>query len=614
MKYFYIFCLHFLTKAHFFGQSLNNTNEADNLFANHGFGHARYYYQELLRKDSTNAEVNFKMGVCYLNSRSQKQKAIQCFRKVLTQKDQSASLSPITYKLLADACYQVGSYDQAISNYETYLETVLKAKNRSQFAIDDVNQKIEMCRMARELKNIKRLIADVVEKKYTAGELSASLTNYLDSTSSLRNAIPDNDLFENNYFQSGTIPDRKILDTSSCLREATMATSTDGQIVLLYRDDKGEGNVYSSRLDGNDWTLPQKCERIINQKGWEADEFISADGNSLYFTSSRPGGYGGKDIYKSNKLPDGEWGKAINLGPPVNSPYNDEAPVIHPDGVTLLFSSDRYKAEGFFDIFSCTLTDSGTWSKEKNIGYPIKKMRSPVQVKKRKKNEDEKTTQNNNYVVTFHDANRKTVTFVKGNVSDKKGHTPSYVEISVISNETGKLCGVYHADAIGEFSFMLPVTNDHNILFKAEGYIPHSINIRTAKDTTHFEIIPPIELVPIASEAQDLLNNIFFEKGKPVLSPGSYPEIEHLFSFLSQNPTVKIELNARISSKDNTPELTRLFKDRLQLITTELVEKGIDKERLETRIYQAKIKKHATGESFEENEAHKPRIKVLSIR
>ncbi|MCU0355125.1 MAG: hypothetical protein MUD08_15510, partial [Cytophagales bacterium] len=98
---------------------------------------------------------------------------------------------------------------------------------------------------------------------------------------------------------------------------------------------------------------------------------MTADGNTIYFSSNRPGGAGGLDIYRSTKTPDGKWGEAVNLGPAVNTPYDDDAPFIHADGQTLYFSSRGHAGMGGFDIYRTEAQEDGAWSRPENLGYPI---------------------------------------------------------------------------------------------------------------------------------------------------------------------------------------------------------------------------------------------------
>ena len=153
--------------------------------------------------------------------------------------------------------------------------------------------------------------------------------------------------------------------------EATIGLSADGQQLYVYRDDKGDGNIYLSTLDGDFWNSPVKIDETINSKKWEPSACVSADGTIMYFVSDRPGGLGGRDIYQSHKLPNHTWSEPENLGPTINTPYDEDSPFIHPDGTTFFFSSTGHNSMGGFDVFYSTKVANNVWTKPINIGYPI---------------------------------------------------------------------------------------------------------------------------------------------------------------------------------------------------------------------------------------------------
>ncbi|GIV27277.1 MAG: hypothetical protein KatS3mg027_1091 [Bacteroidia bacterium] len=164
----------------------------------------------------------------------------------------------------------------------------------------------------------------------------------------------------------------ETINTNS--HDAAIAMSPDGQMLFIYKDDGiTHGDIYVSyALGNNEFTPPQKLKGLVNSYSWEGSCSITADGRTLYFSSERPGGYGGKDIYKATLLPDSTWGNVVNLGSAINTPYDEDAPFIHPDGVTLYFSSKGHNSMGDYDIFvsRMDLNDS-TFKQLENLGYPI---------------------------------------------------------------------------------------------------------------------------------------------------------------------------------------------------------------------------------------------------
>jgi hypothetical protein len=155
--------------------------------------------------------------------------------------------------------------------------------------------------------------------------------------------------------------------------DAAIAISNNGQKLFVFKDDRYDGgDIYISTLDSLNWSTAERVKGDVNTAAWEGSASLSADEKTLYFSSERPGGYGGRDLYQASILTDGTWGNIKNLGLTVNTPRDDDAPFIHPDGKTLIYSSQALNSMGSYDIFLTTLNPSdSSWSTPKNLGYPI---------------------------------------------------------------------------------------------------------------------------------------------------------------------------------------------------------------------------------------------------
>lgn len=154
--------------------------------------------------------------------------------------------------------------------------------------------------------------------------------------------------------------------------DAAISLSPDGQTLYIYRDSGDDhGDIYESHLIGEDFGTPVKIKGQVNTFSWDGHCSVSADGRTMYFSSERPGGYGGKDIYRATLQADSTWGNVVNLGDSINSKYNEDSPFIHPDGLTLFFSSDGTKSSGGYDIFSSVMEQDSTFKVVENLGFPI---------------------------------------------------------------------------------------------------------------------------------------------------------------------------------------------------------------------------------------------------
>lgn len=154
--------------------------------------------------------------------------------------------------------------------------------------------------------------------------------------------------------------------------EATIAVSPDERRVYVYQDNTGGGDIFFSDFQNSTFQQVQPFMiKDVNTKSWETHITTTTDGQNMYFVSDRPGGFGGRDIYRIVKLPDGSWSAPKNLGANINTAYDEDAPFIGADNKTLFFSSNGHLSMGGFDIFSAIRDDNNEWSNPINMGYPI---------------------------------------------------------------------------------------------------------------------------------------------------------------------------------------------------------------------------------------------------
>ncbi len=154
--------------------------------------------------------------------------------------------------------------------------------------------------------------------------------------------------------------------------EACISLSNDGQTLYIFESTElDEGAIYESKLDGTLWGKPTRLFGDVNSLSWEGSISVSADGKTAYFSSERPSGKGGKDLYIASLLEDGSWGNVKNMGDSINTPFDEDAPYIHPSGEFLIFSSMGHNSIGYHDIFESTITDDTVFSKAVNLGTPL---------------------------------------------------------------------------------------------------------------------------------------------------------------------------------------------------------------------------------------------------
>lgn len=658
---------------------------ADDFLSHCYFSSALPLYQDLLKFDSSSADLNFKIGICYLNSRSQKTKAVYYLEKAITSfnhnstredknilknvlwknfnvfpnmesgeinlPNQEISILVSAYKNLGDAYHLAYKFDLAIGCYEKFKNSVQDNSIK-----ELTNSEIAMCRFGKSLKSLVACPLDL-ENAFSIQNDSSSFisdhqtllfTSYLDEPVELE-LNSDIEFFEelNVYSKtdssqiiSSTNQDELLLNTADGSMmaytgsEASVSTSVDGQFVLIFKVENGKGNLYTTCLMQNQWMMPEELSKSINTNGWEHDEYISADGNSLYFSSNRDGGYGGTDIYNCKRLKNGKWSKAKNLGPSINTSFDDETPFIYPDGGILYFSSNRRRVNGPFDIFTSSLSDNGSWTTPANVGYPVnntdvKDSTKVVQNEKTPGIENSPLVsinnngpdEKNNFIITFYNDKKASITLLKGKVVDLSGKCIKDLKIIVADNETEEILGIYYPDNItGSYSIILPAGKSINISYEAEGYLFHSEHFDISKETNYYKEHNTVEMSPVAKGAKTVLNNVFFDLEKSTIRPISNIALDKLFVFLTDNPNLEIEIADYIDSKKNTKFNNQLGLFRVEAVINYLTQKGICRERITGKVYK-EPKSHATTKNNFKNEysegeplIHRLEMRILKIK
>jgi len=645
----------------------NDFNEADKIFAKYykddmgasmyfakgGYANAIPIFLKLFKKDTTNMNLAFKLGVCYQSSRRYKSLCIYYFSKAASSvsskykgdsyKEKNAPLIAIKY--LGDAYHLDYQFDKAIETYELFLSVLKTNKQTNQNYVNETMHEIEMCKAG------KLLVANPVNIQITSlgPNINSTYSDYSPVISADQNTIfftsrrvetmgdlkdHEGNNMEDIYMSTKTNSVWSVAKSIGApinteRHEATIGISPDGQTLLIYKDDFGDGNIYSTTLDGNDWGKPVKLNDNINTKHWEPSAFISADGNILYFTSDRPGGFGGRDLYTSKLTPNGEWGVAQNMGSSINTSYDEDAPFIHPDGISLSFSSNGHKTMGGFDIFTSTQSPDGKWSLPANVGYPINTTDDDIYYVVSPDNRvayfssfrEDGMGEKDNYTATFVDRKEAPLTLMKGNVIEETGAPAQDVEITVTDNETEAVLGVYKANkTTGQFMFILTPGKNYNITYQAKGHLFHSENMQISKESNYYEIFKPVLLDPIIVGSKIVLNNIFFDFDKSTLRPTSNVELKNLVKLLRANPNMKVEISGHTDSKGDAAYNQKLSEERAQVVVNRLTENGIDANQMKATGYgktmPAADNKNADGSDDPEGRQlnRRAELKVIEIK
>ncbi len=510
-----------------------NFNIAESLLEKGDFQQALLDYQDLLKMDPDNANLNFKAGFCYLNTVMEKTQSITYLQKAIKNVSVNAqpenyqeTAAPIeTYLYLAKAYHLNYEFKKAIKLLDSLKIIVPNYNEEFTESIDNLE---ENCKCGIELMKypVKMFVTNLggtINSEYDEhSPVFSADESTLIFTSKRKGSTGGKMTDDGQYFEDIYISQKKddglwsepvsiSPNINTPGHEASIGLSVDGQELFIYKDESNvvnekNGDIYYSKLDGDVWSKPIKLGPTINTKYNENHASLSADGEQLYFTSDRPGGYGGMDIYVSNKLPNGEWGQAKNLGTIVNTSEDEIGPFIHPDGVTLFFSSKGHMNMGGFDIFFTSKDENGEWAEPTNIGYPINTTSDdvfymPTADGMRAYYASQQTGgigRDDIYLVTLPESEEKSLTVMSGIITLADGSQPKNVTISVTDIDTKEVVGTYTPNSkTGKYLFILKSGKNYNVTIVADGFLPFTDNLLVKKGTAYQQIQKAVMLTPI---------------------------------------------------------------------------------------------------------------------
>lgn len=387
---FFTIVLFCFTTGFLFSQGKGLKEEAQYAFETMNYPKSYELYDKLYAQSPKNYEYKFRLGFSALHYPEKKLRAVEIFEDI-ERGDNSAEAD----YYLGKAYHLNYRFEDAVKKYEEYLKVKDlgdKVKEEDKPMIDDAKLGLQNCKNGVELIS-KKIFADIknIGSPINTEEIegvpvisadeSVMIYTYAGkkSTGGLLNDELKPDLENGSYHEDIFISTRTMDSTwseptgieklNTSANDAAVALSPDGQTLFLFLSNNDEGDLYSSSLNGTEWSKAERLNKNINTDKWEGSCSITSDGRYLYFASEREGGLGGRDLYVSEKI-NGEWGPAKNLGPKVNTELNEDAPFIHPDGITLFFSSQGHKSIGGYDIMY-SVKQENDWIEPLSMGIPL---------------------------------------------------------------------------------------------------------------------------------------------------------------------------------------------------------------------------------------------------
>jgi hypothetical protein len=351
--------------------------EGDLLFED--YAEALPKYLSLLQIYPENYNLFYRIGQCYLHTPGEKEKAIAFLETASQNIDpeyrrgklrETGAPYDVLY-FLANAYRISNDFDRAVETYELFLRDV----NTEMYDTSLVRFQIETCHNAGKMM---RRPSYIVEKNLgsTVNSRFSDFNPVISSdekTLLFTRELPFYDAIFWSTKVNGKWSEPVNLTPQLGIDQDyyTSSISHDGKTLLLYKTDTYDGNIYQSTLRGDTWSNVEKLNANINTKYWESHAVMSQDGRRIFFTSNRRESLGGLDIFMAERDSTGDWGAAVNLGSAVNSVYNEETPFLANNDRTLFFSSRGHYNMGGYDIFRSDLDENGNWGKPVNAGYPL---------------------------------------------------------------------------------------------------------------------------------------------------------------------------------------------------------------------------------------------------
>ncbi len=398
---------------------------------------------------------------------------------------------------------------------------------------------------------------------------------------------------------------------NTAYREGACSISADGRHLIFTICGPLGCDLYESKKEGDVWRRPVSLGPAVNSPGWEAQPSLSADGNELYFVSDRKGGVGGYDIWYSKKDSLGAWTRAINQGKPVNTPYDEIAPFIHVNNQNLYFASSGMPGFGGFDIYVSEKSDSG-WLAPKNLGARLNDFEDQYSFVvtsdgenafySREEGRSRSKLYETNIPKEFQVHSRGNV--VKGIVIDSQTKKPLQAEVELFDLKTNRKISFFKSDSInGSYLMVVPGKSEYALHVSEPGYLFFTLHFNYKEKNQDQPLVINIALQPIAKNAVTVLNNIFFDFNKSEVNPRSYSELDEVAKFLKANPTIKVEIGGHSDNVGDENYNQQLSLKRAQTVVNYFLSRGVVSSQLTQIGYGSKfpIKPNDTEENRQDN-------------
>lgn len=500
--------------------------------------------------------------------------------------------------LLADAYLINKNYVKCIENATSYLNQTKK----TDYGIQKSNRLIETAKFSQQAVanpvkfnpiNVGSTINSVYEDYFPV--LSPDGQEFF-FTRRINNQedIYSSKLINNTWTVAQSLDDK--VNTPN-FNEGSQSISANGNLLFFTTCNRpnvfGSCDIFYTYFNGKTWSQATGINKPINTPYWDAQPSFSADGKAMYFSSDRPNGIGGRDIwvsYLDNQL---KWSEPTNLGAEINTNLDEQTPFIHPDGKTLYFASNGHVGMGMNDLFMSKF-ENGKWSKPINLGYPINTEKDEMGL-------FVSTDGSKAYFASSRadgfgkldiyqfdlptEFKPEPTTYVKVYVKNSKTQQALFSQYSIADINSNTIINTGSTNSEGNFIVCLAANKNYALTVQKDNYLLHTENFSFKEGTIFKPYTIEVLLQPIETNSQIELKNIFYETNSAILSQSSFSELEKVFEFLKQNPNLKIEIGGHTDNVGERSYNQVLSQKRAQNVVDYLVQKGIQSSRIIAKGY-----------------------------
>lgn len=609
--------------------------QVNKLMSDRRFSEAIPLLKEIIAKEPSNSDANFKLGLCYYFSPDQKSLALEYFKTAMENISQKYSFNSVKtstapvdiYFFLGEAFLNNYMPDSAIYYYIQYKN---KVKQDSPF---DLDARMNWCVNAiREIStpldvSIENLGNNINSLYYERNPV-VTVDNSVIFFSSTRpqpvisTGGPNEDIYYAVKMASGSWSKPVYFQYNTSKNEFPACLSIDGKTLILSRKEKDNYDLFYSVFEDGKWSEPKSMGSSINSSENEKEASLSKDGNLLFFSSDRKEGLGKFDIYLSQKSSNGKWSKPVNLGRDINTAENEISPFIHPEGQLLYFSSDGYNEEsmGGVDIFYSTKNTNKTWSRPLHMKYPVNTTRDDLNysIASGGKRYYTSLTDFNSFDIVEITGRQDGIDDISGIGSSSLFSEMNVMEVMEVEKEVEKevqVSDIVEVQTEVEKEVAVVETIEVEKEPDLKNYSLESVNLEEIDSTARELLIRKVKEYyseTIGTDKSVIFKTIYFSFNSAELLMLSKNELRVLVEYLNENPTVKVEVIGHTDILGNWDVNLNVSRERAGSVYKFLKENNIAHNRI---IYYGKgSAAPIAGNNTSEGRSKNRRVEIILLK